>query len=62
MPVRKEIRLRRILVGGKALLVAMDHGVSPGPVDGLEAMIRASCRGPCRSSKTRRRWRSSTSC
>src|SRR5439155_506106 len=32
----KEIRLRRLFSGGKALVVAMDHGVSSGPVAGLE--------------------------
>src|SRR5205807_6810720 len=32
----KEIRLRRLFSGGKALVVAMDHGVSSGPVPGLE--------------------------
>src|SRR2546428_4748213 len=37
----KEIRLRRILPGGKALVVAMDHGVSSGPVAGLEDIRKA---------------------
>ena len=32
----KEIRLRRLFAGGKALIVAMDHGVSNGPIAGLE--------------------------
>src|SRR5947208_13616475 len=32
----KEIRLRRLFSGGKALVVAMDHGVSSGPVAGLD--------------------------
>ena len=41
MSVGKEIRLRRILVGGKALIVAMDHGVSSGPVGGLEDIRKA---------------------
>ncbi len=39
--IGKEIRLRRLFVGGKALLVAMDHGVSNGPIAGLED-IRAA--------------------
>src|SRR2546423_9247090 len=37
----KEIRLRRLFSGGKALVVAMDHGVSSGPVAGLEDIRRA---------------------
>jgi len=37
----KEIRLRRILVGGRALIVAMDHGVSSGPVSGIEDIRKA---------------------
>src|SRR3989475_5766055 len=37
----KEIRLRRILPGGKALIVAMDHGVSSGPIAGLEDIRKA---------------------
>ncbi len=37
----KEIRLRRILPGGKALIVAMDHGVSSGPIPGLEDIHKA---------------------
>ncbi len=32
----KQIRLRRLFVGGRALIIAMDHGVSNGPVAGLE--------------------------
>jgi len=39
--IGKEIRIRRILVGGKALIVAMDHGVSSGPVPGLEDVRKA---------------------
>ena len=39
--IGKEIRVRRILVGGKALIVAMDHGVSSGPVPGLENIRKA---------------------
>ncbi len=39
--IGKEIRIRRILVGGKALIVAMDHGVSSGPVAGLEDVRKA---------------------
>lgn len=34
--IGKEIRLRRLFAGGKALLIAMDHGVSNGPIAGLE--------------------------
>ncbi len=37
----KEIRLRRLFSGGKALVVAMDHGVSSGPVAGLEDIRKA---------------------
>lgn len=37
----KEIRLRRVLSGGKTLIVAMDHGVSSGPVAGLEDIRKA---------------------
>lgn len=37
----KQIRLRRILREGKALIVAMDHGVSSGPVAGLEDIRKA---------------------
>jgi len=37
----KEIRIRRILVGGRALIVAMDHGVSSGPIPGLEDIRKA---------------------
>ena len=32
----KQIRLRRLFAGGKALIIAMDHGVSNGPIAGLE--------------------------
>src|SRR6266581_4595305 len=39
--IGKEIRIRRVLVGGKALIVAMDHGVSSGPVPGLEDIRKA---------------------
>src|SRR5436309_14605097 len=39
--IGKEIRIRRILVGGKALIVAMDHGVSSGPVPGVEDIRKA---------------------
>jgi fructose-bisphosphate aldolase/2-amino-3,7-dideoxy-D-threo-hept-6-ulosonate synthase len=39
--IGKEIRMRRILVGGRALLVAMDHGVSSGPIAGLEDIRKA---------------------
>ena len=37
----KEIRLRRLFPGGKALVVAMDHGVSSGPIAGLEDIRKA---------------------
>ena len=37
----KAIRLRRIFQGDKALVVAMDHGVSSGPVPGLEDIRKA---------------------
>ena len=37
----KEIRIRRVLVGGNPLIVAMDHGVSSGPVAGLEDIRKA---------------------
>ena len=37
----KEIRLRRLFPGGKALIVAMDHGVSSGPIAGLEDIRKA---------------------
>lgn len=37
----KEIRMRRVLSEGKALIVAMDHGVSSGPVAGLEDIRKA---------------------
>ncbi len=39
--IGKEIRLRRIFSEGKALIVAMDHGVSSGPVAGLEDIRKA---------------------
>ena len=39
--VGKTIRLRRIFQGDKALVVAMDHGVSSGPVAGLEDIRKA---------------------
>ena len=39
--IGKEIRLRRILAGGKALIVAMDHGVSSGPLAGIEDIRKA---------------------
>ena len=39
--IGKEIRLRRILRGGKTLIVAMDHGVSSGPAAGLEDIRKA---------------------
>ncbi len=37
----KDIRLRRLFAGGKALIVAMDHGVSSGPLPGLEDIKKA---------------------
>ncbi|MGI0148947.1 MAG: 2-amino-3,7-dideoxy-D-threo-hept-6-ulosonate synthase [Thermoplasmata archaeon] len=37
----KEIRLRRLFSGGKALVIAMDHGVSSGPIAGLEDVRKA---------------------
>ncbi len=37
----KEIRLRRVLSRGKALIIAMDHGVSSGPLAGLEDIREA---------------------
>ena len=37
----KEIRIRRVLVGGNALIVAMDHGTSSGPVAGLKDIRKA---------------------
>ena len=37
----KEIRIRRVLVRGKALIAAMDHGVSDGPIAGLEDIRKA---------------------
>jgi len=39
--IGKEIRMRRILRGGKTLIVAMDHGVSSGPASGLEDIRKA---------------------
>ncbi|OGS49054.1 MAG: fructose-bisphosphate aldolase [Euryarchaeota archaeon RBG_16_68_13] len=39
--VGKGIRMRRIFQGDKALIVAMDHGVSSGPVPGLEDIRKA---------------------
>ena len=39
--IGKEIRMRRILSDGKALIAAMDHGVSSGPVSGLEDIRKA---------------------
>ena len=39
--IGKEIRLRRLFAGGKALIIAMDHGVSNGPVAGLEDIRKA---------------------
>src|SRR3989304_1183125 len=37
----KRLRLKRILPGGRTLIVPMDHGVSSGPVAGLEDVRRA---------------------
>ena len=37
----KEIRLRRLFAGGKALIIAMDHGVSNGSGAGLEDIGKA---------------------
>jgi fructose-bisphosphate aldolase / 2-amino-3,7-dideoxy-D-threo-hept-6-ulosonate synthase len=37
----KSIRLRRLFSGDKALIVAMDHGVSSGPIAGLEDIRKA---------------------
>src|SRR3989304_8869101 len=37
----KAIRLRSSFQGAKALVVAMDHGVSSGPVPGLEDIRKA---------------------
>ncbi len=39
--IGKELRLRRIFAEGKALIVAMDHGVSNGPIAGLEDVRKA---------------------
>ncbi len=39
--IGKEIRLRRIFADGKALIIAMDHGVSNGPLAGLEDIRKA---------------------
>ena len=39
--IGKGIRLRRVFSGEKALVVAMDHGVSSGPVQGLEDIRKA---------------------
>ncbi len=39
--IGKEIRLRRVFNAGKTLIVAMDHGVSSGPVAGLEDIRKA---------------------
>ena len=39
--IGKEIRMRRVLSDGKALIAAMDHGVSSGPVSGLEDIRKA---------------------
>lgn len=39
--IGKGIRLRRIFSGEKALIVAMDHGVSSGPVAGIEDIRKA---------------------
>ncbi len=39
--IGKEIRLRRLFAEGKALIVAMDHGVSNGPIPGLEDIRKA---------------------
>src|SRR5712664_2003295 len=36
-----EIRLRRLFASGKALVIAMDHGVSSGPIAGLEDIRKA---------------------
>ncbi len=40
-PIGKGIRLRRIFSGDKALVAAMDHGVSSGPLAGLEDIRKA---------------------
>ena len=39
--IGKEIRLRRLFAGGRAPLVAMDHGVPNGPLAGLEDVRNA---------------------
>ncbi len=39
--IGKEIRIRRLFAGGKALIIAMDHGVSNGPLAGLEDIRKA---------------------
>jgi fructose-bisphosphate aldolase/2-amino-3,7-dideoxy-D-threo-hept-6-ulosonate synthase len=39
--IGKGLRLKRIFSGEKALVVAMDHGVSSGPVPGLEDIRKA---------------------
>ena len=39
--IGKEIRIRRVLSDGKALIAAMDHGVSSGPLAGLEDIRKA---------------------
>jgi fructose-bisphosphate aldolase/2-amino-3,7-dideoxy-D-threo-hept-6-ulosonate synthase len=37
----KDIRLKRVFSGDKTLIVAMDHGVSSGPVAGIEDIRKA---------------------
>ncbi len=39
--IGKEMRLRRVLRDGRTLIAAMDHGVSSGPVPGLEDIRKA---------------------
>jgi fructose-bisphosphate aldolase/2-amino-3,7-dideoxy-D-threo-hept-6-ulosonate synthase len=36
MVIGREIRLNRIMKGGKMLCIPMDHGISSGPIRGLE--------------------------
>ena len=37
----RDIRLARILKEGKMLCIPMDHGISNGPIQGLENIHRA---------------------
>ena len=38
MAIGRQIRLSRILADGKMLCIPMDHGITNGPIPGLEKL------------------------